>query len=136
MLNKHLAKMVLSWTIVLIIVMELALNVVPVSASSKIDLSGPAGSGRFGTSVTVLPNGNFVVIDAEYDAGMVADAGAAYLYNGSNLSLISTLTGSTANDRVGSYGVKVLTNGNYVVRSQHWINGAAADARRNLPGVA
>lgn len=34
-----------------------------------------------------------------------------------NGTLISTLTGSTANDQIGNAGVTVLSNGNYVVRS-------------------
>jgi hypothetical protein len=34
----------------------------------QVDIAGPAGSGQFGTSVTILPNGNFVVTDPSYDA--------------------------------------------------------------------
>ena len=34
-----------------------------------------------------------------------------------NGKLISTLTGSTANDQIGNVGVTVLSNGNYLVRS-------------------
>ncbi|KCZ50844.1 hypothetical protein HY29_18490, partial [Hyphomonas beringensis] len=37
-------------------------------------------------------------------------------------ALISTLTGSHANDRVGYGGVTALTNGNYVVRTPLWGN--------------
>src|SRR4051812_44028463 len=33
------------------------------AAATQTDIAGPAGSGQFGASVTVLPNGNFVVID-------------------------------------------------------------------------
>ena len=36
--------------------------------------------------------------------------------------------GSTADDQVGAGGVTALSNGNYVVRSPYWDNGAAADA--------
>ena len=32
-------------------------------ASTQTDIVGPAGSEMFGTTVTVLPNGNFVVTD-------------------------------------------------------------------------
>src|SRR5205823_4085955 len=39
----------------------------PVVPNSQIDINGPAGSGRFGFSVTALPTGNFVVTDAFYD---------------------------------------------------------------------
>jgi len=101
----------------------------PQAASIQIDIKGPPGSGSFGSSVMVLPNGNFVVTDPYYDApGPIVDVGAVYLYNGVTLALISTLTGSTADDRIGSDGVTVLTNGNYVVASPWWDNGYAGDA--------
>src|SRR5207248_1575940 len=70
------------------------------------------------------PNGNFVVTDPTYSipAG-AANVGAVYLYSGATLSIISTLTGSTANDKIGDGGVTVLTNGNFVVVSTFWFNG-------------
>ncbi|MGB8253603.1 MAG: hypothetical protein WCF08_10340, partial [Anaerolineaceae bacterium] len=95
-------------------------NIDPVTAgvsSTQSDIVGPPGSGQFGDSVAALPNGNIVVTDPLYDDGMITDVGAVYLYNGATRALISTLTGSTAGDAVGSGGVIVLTNGNYVVRS-------------------
>src|SRR5207248_1718333 len=88
-------------------------------------INGPAGSGRFGFSVTALPNGNFVVTDPFYDITsptLIADVGAVYLYNGATGALISMLTGSTTDDRVGLEGVTVLSSGNYVVRSFSWNN--------------
>jgi uncharacterized repeat protein (TIGR02543 family) len=99
----------------------------PVFAS--VDVVGPPGSGSFGTNAVALPNGNFVVTDPTYD-GLVADVGAVYLYDGATLALISQLTGSTVNDKVGSAGIVVLTNGNFVVRSPLWDNSspAATDA--------
>ena len=96
-------------------------------ASTQIDINGPAGSDAFG-SVTVLSNGNIVIVDQGYNAGAVAKVGAVYLYNGATGALISTLTGSTAGDQVGSNGVTVLSNGNFVVRSAFWNNGGAANA--------
>ena len=93
----------------------------PLSAQ-QIDIDGPAGSGDFGGDVTTLPNGNFVVADPEYDEGGVDNIGAVYLYRGADLSLISVLKGSSADDRVGSSGVTVLSNGHYVVRSALWDN--------------
>ncbi len=97
-------------------------------AGTQIDIPGPAGSGAFG-QVTVLPDGNFLVIDSGYDApGPIADVGAVYYYNGETGSLISTLTGSTAGDRVGFGGVMVLSNGNYLVKSLFWHNGSAENA--------
>ncbi|MFP4395443.1 MAG: hypothetical protein ACLFTI_09285, partial [Anaerolineales bacterium] len=92
------------------------------------DIIGPPGSGQFGDSVTALPNGNVVVVDPQYDDGATSNVGAVYLYNGATGALISTLTGSTANDRVGCGGVTVLPNGNYVVHSETWINNGAFNA--------
>jgi len=100
------------------------------SNATQTDVVGPAGSGQFGSSATVLPNGNLVVVDLEYDLSgpFVSNVGAVHLYDGTTLALISTLTGSTASDQVGSGGVFVLTNGNYVVGTPNWnIPSGAAD---------
>ena len=74
-----------------------------------------------------LSTGNVVITAPRDDAGGT-DAGAVYLFNGATGGLISTLTGSTANDMVGSGGVMALANGNFVILSPSWINGAAPDA--------
>lgn len=108
--------------------------------AGQTDIAGPADSGGFGTTVTVLPNGNIVVCDPFFDApGPVADVGAVYLYSPAGV-LISTLTGTSPNDHVGSIrdsgsgfdtyasGIVVLANGNYVVRSPEWDNVVVPDA--------
>jgi hypothetical protein len=100
----------------------------PAVAARQLDIVGPAGSVRFGSSVNVLPNGNIVVTDPDYNGGIGEEAGAVYLYNGATGSLISMLTGTAAGDSVGSGGVKVLSNGNYVVSSPEWNNGDIVDA--------
>ena len=102
------------------------LSVWQVAAATQIDIPGPAGSGRFGTRVTALPNGNIVVTDPEFDAPGVANVGAVYLYNGATGALISRLIGSLPNDSVGNRAPTVLPNGNYVVQSTGWNNGAGA----------
>lgn len=56
--------------------------------------------------------------------GPVADVGAVYLLDGATLAIISTLTGSVASDQVGNGGIRVLTNGNFVVMSSGWDDGA------------
>ncbi len=104
------------------------------SLAAQTNIVGPAGSGQFGNQVAVLPNGNFVVTDPGYDApGPVADVGRVYLYNGSTLALINTMTGTAANDAVGSdntgRGVRVLANGDYVVSSSNWNGGRGAVTR-------
>jgi hypothetical protein len=96
--------------------------------AAQLDIAGPPGSGAFGASVTMLPNGNFVVVDTNYSAPAGAiNIGAVYLYNPAGV-LISTLTGSTASDKIGSGGVTVLSNGHYIVSSPYWDNGASLDA--------
>lgn len=101
------------------------------------DIAGPVGSENFGSQVTFLPNGNFVVTDPLFDASGVQDVGAVFLYDGDTLALISALTGVSEFDHVGSgpsifsidddfteelgsQGITVLTNGNFVVTSSLW----------------
>ena len=86
----------------------------------------PNAGGRFGDTTVPLSTGNVVVTDPNDNAGGT-NAGAAYLFNGTTGALISTLTGSTVNDQVGS-SVTALSNGNYVVRSSNWDNAAVVDA--------
>jgi hypothetical protein len=70
-------------------------------------------------SVVWLTNGNLAVGMPYADVGGVTDAGAVYLYNGTTGELISTITGSSTSDRVGTQ-IKALTNGNFLVRSSQW----------------
>ncbi len=91
-------------------------------------VQGPAGSGEFGSSITVLSNGNYVVRDPTWDNGPLVDVGAVYLYNGATHARIATLTGTKANDQVGSGEIKLLSDGNYLVLSQRWNNGSATGA--------
>lgn len=97
--------------------------------ATQTDISGPLGSGGFGTNITILPNGNFVVTDPLFDqlSPPVADVGAVYLYSPEG-ALISTLQGSTAADQVGKNGVAVLKTGHFLVISQSWDKTGAADA--------
>ncbi len=99
----------------------------PVQAAS-IDFPGPDGSGMFGTRVYSLPNGNFVVTDPAFSPDSQVKIGAVYLYNGSTHALISRLTGSTDDDLVGSGGVTILNDGNFVVVSPRWINAGVSEA--------
>ncbi|HEY6940808.1 hypothetical protein [Dokdonella sp.] len=94
------------------------------AVAAQIDIHGPPGSVSFGAAVTVLPNGNIVVVDPN---GPGWKAGAVYLFDPSGKP-ISALTGSTANDRVGDGGIVVLANGDFVVRSPDWNNGSATRA--------
>jgi len=87
----------------------------------------PAAGNQFGASVVSLATGN-VVITSPYDDAGGADAGAVYLFNGRTGELISTVTGSHADDHVGSGGVTALTNGNFVILSPDWDSDTVTDA--------
>ncbi len=88
-----------------------------------------SGSGdSFGYTVLVLSTGNVMIAKPDDDAGGIG-AGAVYLYNGHTAALISTLTGSTAGDRIGiEPAVALIGNGNYVIMSPIWTNSGAANA--------
>ena len=91
------------------------------AAAFLIDIPGPPDSGIFGESVTVLPNGNFVVTDPNYPfyTNYTEARGAVYLYSPNGV-LISRLAGDRIGNSVGGGGITVLTNGDYVVNSPFW----------------
>ena len=91
-------------------------------AINQTNLVGPAGSGQFGSQAVVLSNGNLVVTDPLWDSPTNTDVGAVYLYNGATHQLISTLTGSNDNDKVGGSGAREVGSGNFVVMSPTWRN--------------
>ena len=102
--------------------------------SSSNSLVGSTANDQVGgTGVTALTNGNYVVRSAVWDNGAVGNAGAVTWGNGTTgisgvVSSANSLVGSTVSDQVGGSGVTALTNGNYVVRSSSWDNGAVTDA--------
>lgn len=98
------------------------------SFSQIFHLPAPTGSGSFGTNVTILTNGNYVVADPTYSAGGKSNIGAVYLYNGKTHQLISTLIGDKTNDKIGSGYINALPNGHFVVTSPNWNNNTAAAA--------
>ncbi len=90
-----------------------------------------------------LSNGNYVVISGAWDAGAVTDVGAVTWGNGATgtvgaVSAANSLVGSTASDFAGNgywsggsaprKDVIPLVNGNYVVISSGWDNGAVENA--------
>jgi hypothetical protein len=116
-----------------VFVLALILAAAPPEAASAAFLSNlpsPPNSWAFGETVTVLPNGNFVVTDPDYpklSSDSFAAQGAVYLYSPGGV-LISTLKGNGMGNSVGSYGITVLTNGNYVVNSPFWEPSSNTDA--------
>ena len=82
--------------------------------------------------ITVLSNGNYVVDSSHWDNGTATDAGAVTWCSGTSgctgvVSASNSLVGSTIGHSVGAGGITVLSNGNYVVDSFQWDNGAAID---------
>jgi hypothetical protein len=94
--------------------------------SSANDLVGLGGA-------IALSNGNYVVNSFGWNNGTATQVGAATWGNGSTgligvVSSTNSLVGSTTGDEVGSTGISALSNGNYVIGSPTWHNGASADA--------
>jgi filamentous hemagglutinin family protein len=92
-------------------------------------LNDVVGSG----GITALSNGNFVVRSTNWDNATVANAGAVTWGSGTAgvegaVSATNSLVGSASGDQVGGFGITALTNGNYVVGSASWDNGAVVDA--------
>jgi hypothetical protein len=88
--------------------------------------------------LTLLSNGNFVVTSEFWNGfrGAVTWGSESTGVSGI-VSDANSLVGSNANDRVGTNGVIVLSNGNYVVRSQNWNgNRGAATWGSDTTGVS
>ena len=72
-----------------------------------------------------LPNGHYVVISFDWDDGATPDVGAVTWGDGvsgitGTVSPANSLVGTALDDRIGEYGVTVLSNSNYVVSSPFW----------------
>lgn len=103
-----------------------------VSATSS--LLGSTAEDRVGSPrVRALTNGNYVVRSPEWDSSGIPDVGAATWGDGATsivgaVSTANSMYGTSTDDKVGSGGGSVLTNGSYVVRSTLWDNGGVVDA--------
>lgn len=99
----------------------------PAAAAIKTDFAHPGGGdfSFFGHNVTVLPNGNLVVVAPQFtEPGGLLGTGAVFLFTPGG-RMISKLKGSHAFDDIGNGGVKVLANGNYVIMSPFWNSNGA-----------
>jgi len=88
-----------------------------------------AGSG----GIVALSNGHYLVISTSYDRDAVTDAGAVSWGNGTTglageISATNSLVGQRSGDQVGSGGVTLLSNGNYIVRSPLFDRDGVTDA--------
>lgn len=96
-------------------------------------LVGSTNADAVGNNLRELANGNYIVTTPAWDNGATADVGAATLGNGLGgtvgpVSTTNSLVGSTPGDQVGIGSAITLTNGNYIVMSRLWNNGAATAA--------
>ena len=99
----------------------------PTYSAGSLTYASPGAGDSWGSLQPVqLANGN-IVVPNDKDDRVATDAGAVRLYDATG-TLLSTLTGSRAGDRVGSSGVTVLSNGHFLVSTAEWANGAAARA--------
>jgi len=96
-------------------------------------LTGSSEGDEIGVDpVIVLPSGNFLVVSYFWNNGGASQAGAVTWVSATDglngeVSAENSLIGTSAIDQVGQF-VYVLANGNYVVASPNWDNGATADA--------
>lgn len=109
------------------------------------------GGNLLAKPVTVLTNGNYVVISSYWKNGSAAMAGAVTWCPGNALvtgvvSATNSLVGTSANDAIGRMdntfstlngsGVVALSNGHYVVSSPLWDKGAIVNAGAVTWGTA
>jgi hypothetical protein len=100
--------------------------------------------------IVELDNGKIAITSAYWDNGATVDAGAVTLVDGGGsfsgvVSPANSLVGSTGFDYVGSHGITLLPNGNFLVRSALWNNLSAGkieagaitwgDANSGITGV-
>lgn len=89
---------------------------------------GDQANDRIGlTGITAL-GGNFIISSENDNSGTVTRAGSVRLVNGSTGREIAALVGNDADDRLGSHGITVLANGNYLATSVFDDNGELSDA--------
>jgi len=108
--------------------------------AADVDIELPDGSSTDNDYILkVLPNGNILVSDPNFDDGDKENVGAVHLYDGETLERINTLKGSTAEDKVGFSdnpsgvsGIEITQQGDkisYIVVSPSWdLDDGKADA--------
>jgi hypothetical protein len=82
---------------------------------------------------TILPNGDYLLLSPLWDNGVKLAAGAVTRGSGQvgvrgGITAANSLVGTQTGDSVGVGGVTLLPNGNYLISSPLWANGAAKQA--------
>lgn len=93
----------------------------PVSAANSLIGSSTVCAGKRG--FTILANGNYVVrsVNSSYDANGMVTWGDGATGTAGVISAANSLRDASLSPGVGEGGVYPLTNGNYVVVSQNWV---------------
>jgi len=102
-----------------------------VSAANS--LIGSNGFDLVGSNILALTNGNYVVGSASWDSPTASNAGAVVWADGDGgtvgtISAANALIGTATEDGISSGAIYALSNGNYVVPSILWDDGAQVDA--------
>ena len=102
--------------------------VAPVDASTSTTDPTPFAGDRFGASgISTLSNGNILIVNQNADAAGLVDTGEVFLLDQFG-TLIGSLSGNAANERLGSFGSFTATGGNRLFPSPNASNGALAKA--------
>lgn len=102
------------------------------AVSAANSLIGTNNNDRVGQNVVPLKNGNYVVVSTQWNNVAHQDAGAITWGSGTTgvasvITSANSLIGITTGDQLGTAGVYALANGNYVICSDEWDNGADVD---------
>lgn len=101
--------------------------------SSTNSFVGSSMNDLVGNRIDTLSNGHFVIISSYWNNGSATQAGAVTWVNQNIgitgvLSSSNSLVGSQTGDGIGNFGIYKLKNGNFVVASGNWSNGAIRNA--------
>ncbi|MGE3773590.1 MAG: filamentous hemagglutinin N-terminal domain-containing protein, partial [Gammaproteobacteria bacterium] len=96
-------------------------------ATVSVDNPTPFANDGFGSSFSVLSNGNILVVNQNADASGLTDAGRITLL-GPNGNLLGTIAGNATNERLGAFGSFTGPQGNLFFRSPNASNGGLANA--------
>lgn len=96
-------------------------------ATVSIDNPTPFANDGFGSSFSVLGNGNILVVNQNADVNGLVDAGRITLLS-ANGNLLGTVGGNAANERLGSFGSFTGPSGNLFFRSPNATSGGLANA--------